>query len=85
MPVEERIGLDNQERLFPSLGRPCEYNQEQPILPGTCWTLHLTANNDQLLTEKRVFASSSALVRVRSVSVPANSEWQVGRVHRCKR
>jgi hypothetical protein len=55
MPAEEGLGLDNQERLFPAMGSPCEQDQEQPIRPGTRWALDLTAENDQLLTKQRVF------------------------------
>ena len=54
MPAEEGIGLHNQQRLFPVPGGPREDDQEQPIGPGTRCALHLTAEDDQLLTEQRV-------------------------------
>jgi hypothetical protein len=40
MPLQKGVGLNNQERLFPSLGRPCEEYEEDPIRPGTNWALH---------------------------------------------
>ena len=55
MPAEEGIGLHNEERLFPVPDGSREQDQEQPIGPGTRWALHLTTEDDQLLTEQRVF------------------------------
>jgi hypothetical protein len=80
------VRLHDHERLFPSLGRPREEEPQHPISPGTRWALHLTTQDDQLLTEERVdHAMSSALGRVRSVSVPPTSERVLGLVHWRKR
>jgi hypothetical protein len=55
MPTEEGIGLHNEERLFPTAGRPCEQYQEHAIGLGTRWALHPTAEDNQLLTKQGVF------------------------------
>ena len=57
MPAEEGIGLHNEKRLFPVPDGSREYDQKQPIGPGTCWALHLTAEDDQLLAQQRVFGN----------------------------
>lgn len=55
MPLQERVGMHHQGRLFPSLGRSREHDQEDAIHPGTLWALHLTAENKELLTEQGIF------------------------------
>ena len=52
MPAEEGIGLNNEERLFPVPDGPRQHDQEESIGPGTRWALHLTAKDDQLLSEQ---------------------------------
>ncbi len=61
MPAEERIGLDNEERLFPTAGSPCEQHQKYLIRLGTHWALHLTAQRDELLTEQGIFSDEVRL------------------------
>lgn len=55
MPVEKSIGLNNEERLFPVPDGSREHDREQPIGSGTSWALHLTAKDDQLLSQQGVF------------------------------
>ena len=55
MPAEEGLGLNNEERLFPTADSPREDDQEHAIGLGTGWTLHLAAEDDQLLTKQRIF------------------------------
>ena len=67
MPAEEGIRLNNEERLFPAAGSPCEQHQEDPIRLGTRWALHLTTKDDQLLPSNAFSAMSSDLVRAKIV------------------
>ena len=55
MPAEERIGLDNEERLFPRADDPCQQDQADPLRPSASWALDLTTENDELLSQQRVF------------------------------
>src|SRR5215469_3971179 len=57
MPAEEGVGLNNEERLFPTAGSPCEQHQEHTIGPGTRWALHPTSKDDQRLSEQSVFGN----------------------------
>ena len=50
MPAEEGIGLHKEKHLFPVPGGPREYEQEESISPGTRWALHLTVEDNQLLS-----------------------------------
>lgn len=59
MPAEMGIGLNNEQCLCPTAGSSCEQYQEQPIDPGTRWTLDLTVEDDQLLTEQRVLGDEA--------------------------
>ena len=61
MPAEKGIRLNNEERLFPTAGSPCEQHQKYLIRPGTHWALHLTAQNDELLTKQGVFCDEVRL------------------------
>jgi hypothetical protein len=55
MPAQQRIGLDDEERLFPAMVNARKQDQEHPVRPGTRWALHLTVKDDQLLAKQRVF------------------------------
>ena len=50
MPFQEGIGLDNQKRLFPPMDSTCEQHQEHSISLGASRALHLTAEDNELLT-----------------------------------
>ena len=78
-------GSNNEKRLFPSLGRPREQDQQQTIRPGTRWALDVTAEDDQLLTKERIFGNEFHLVRARSMRVQALTERVVGFVHWSRR
>ncbi len=56
MPAQQSVGLHNEERLLPSACGPCEHDQEHPIGLSTSWTLHLSAENDELLSQECVFS-----------------------------
>jgi hypothetical protein len=61
MPAEEGIRLHKEKCLLPSFGRPREYDQEEPISPGTRWALDLTTEDDQRLPEQRSFGDKFGL------------------------
>jgi hypothetical protein len=61
MPAEEGIRLHKEKRLLPSLGRPREYDQEEPVSPATRWALDLTTEDDQRLPEQRMFGDKFGL------------------------
>jgi hypothetical protein len=61
MPAEEVIGLTNVERLFPTANRPCKQDHEQPTRLRTGWSFDLTAEDDELLAEHRIFGDELRL------------------------
>jgi hypothetical protein len=61
MSAEEGIGLNNEERLFPSGDSPCEQYQEHPISLRIGGSFDLTTKDDQLLTEHGVFGDKFRL------------------------
>ena len=67
MPAEESVGLRNQERLLPMADSPCKHHQKDPIRPGIRWALDLAAEDDQLLTEERVFGDEFSLGAVQII------------------
>lgn len=61
MPAEEGIGLHKEKCLFPISDGPRKHHQEQPIGPGIRRTLHLTTEDDQVLSEQRIFGDEFGL------------------------
>jgi len=57
MPAEEGFGMHKEKSLFPPAHGPCEQYQEHSLGLDTRWALRLTAEDDQLLTEQRVFGN----------------------------
>ena len=55
MPLEQRLWLGNEQGLFPGPNCPRQKNQEHPVRFGTGGSFHLSPDDDQLLTKKRVF------------------------------
>ena len=61
MPPQERLGLNDDERLFPGPHHACQQDQEHPVFPGTSRPFHLSTENDHLLTEERIFCHQLGL------------------------
>ena len=61
MSGEEGLGPHNEERLCPVPDGSCKYDEKQPIEPGTCGALYLTAKDDQLLSQQGVLGSELGL------------------------
>ncbi len=61
MPSQKRPWLDNDQGLFPGPNRPRKKNQEHPVRFGTGGSFHLSPDDDQLLTKKRVFCHEFGL------------------------
>ena len=61
MPAEKGLGLNNEERLFPTADSSCKDEQKYAIGTGAGCTLHLTTKHDQLLTEQRIFGDRFSL------------------------
>ena len=55
VPAEKRLWLDQEERLFPGSDHPCQEHQEKPIRLAVHWSLDLSAQDDELLPQQRVF------------------------------
>src|SRR5215469_16204350 len=55
MPSQERLWLDNEQRLLPVPNRPRQKNQEHPVRFGTGRSFHLSAEDNELLVQERVF------------------------------
>ena len=61
MPGEDDLGLHKEKCLFPVTGGPRKRQQEEPADLDTRWALHLTAKDDQLLAEQRIFCDEFGL------------------------
>ena len=61
MPGEEGLGPHNEERLSPVPDSPCKQQQEESIGLATRWALHLTAKDDQLLSQQDVLGDEFGL------------------------
>ena len=55
MPPQERLWLNDEQRLFPGVYHSCQQDQEHPVGPGTGRPFHLSTQGDQLLTQQGVF------------------------------
>ena len=55
MPPQERLWLNHEKRLLPCSRRSSEQDQKQPIRFGAGWSFHLSAQDDKLLAQERVF------------------------------
>ena len=82
MPAEEGLGPHNVEHLFPVTGGPCEYDEKQAIGPGTWWTLHLTAKDDQLLSQQRILGDEFSPGAGQIGERPCQKDRLLGRVQR---
>jgi len=58
---EPRLWLDNDEGLFPVLDYPGQKNQKQAVRRGRGGSFHLSPENDELLTQERVFCHQLGL------------------------
>jgi hypothetical protein len=83
MPAEECVGLGDEERLLPVLAATGEKDELEAIGLRNDGFLGLAVKDDELLTEQRIPAMRSALLRVRSVAVLSAIEWREGWV-RCR-
>ena len=55
MPEQQRLWLNNEERLFPGANDPGQKNQKLPIRLATGRSFHLPPENDQLLARASHF------------------------------
>jgi len=49
MPTQERLWLDNEQGLLPSLNGSCQQYQHFPIRLATSWSFDLSAQDNKLL------------------------------------
>jgi len=49
MSPEQRFRLNNEQRLFPILNRPCQKHEQHSIGPGECWSFDLPTEDNELL------------------------------------
>ncbi len=61
MPTQERLWLDDEQRLLPCSYHPGQKHQEQPIRCGTDRSFHLPSENNELLTQECVFCHELGL------------------------
>jgi hypothetical protein len=55
VPLEKRLWLNQEERLFPGPDHPCQEHQEKPIRLVVHRSFDLSAQDDELLPQQRVF------------------------------
>jgi len=51
MPAQERVRLDNMQRLLPELRQRGQQNQSQPVALVQLRSLYLSIEHDQLLSQ----------------------------------
>jgi len=61
MPPQQRLWLNDEQRLFPGPHHFCQQDQEHPVGPGTGRSFHLSPQDDQLLTQQGVFCHKLGL------------------------
>jgi len=61
MPSQERLWLNDEKRLFLVSSHLGQKHQEHPIRFGTGRSFHLSAEENELLTEERVFCHKFGL------------------------
>jgi hypothetical protein len=55
MPAQQRLWLNDDEGLFPGPNHSCQEHQEHAVCLGTGRSFHLSTQDEQLLTQERVF------------------------------
>ncbi len=61
MPPQERLWLNDEQRLLPGSDHPGQKHQVHPIRFGTGRSFHLSPQDDQLLTQEGVFCDQFGL------------------------
>ena len=61
MPAQQRLWLDNEQRLLPGPHHSCQQDQEHAVRLGTDRLFHLATQDDQLLTQQGVFCDEFGL------------------------
>ena len=61
MPPQERLWLNDEQRLLPGSNHFCQQHQEHPICFGVSRSFDLSTENNQLLTQKRIFCHEFGL------------------------
>jgi hypothetical protein len=61
MPPQESLWLNNEQRLFPCSNHSCQKHQEHAIRFGTDGSLGVSAQDNQLLAQERVFCHEFGL------------------------
>ena len=55
MPPQERLWLDDEQRLLPGPYHSCQKHQEHAVCLGTGRSFHLSPQDDELLTQEGIF------------------------------
>ena len=61
MPPQERLWLNNQQRVLPGPNGSCQEYQEQPIRFGKGGSFHVPTEDDERLSEEGVFSHQFGL------------------------
>ena len=61
MPMEERLWLNDEQRLLPCSNHPGQKHEEHAIRFGTGGSFHLSAEGNELLMEQCVFCHEFGL------------------------
>ena len=61
MPPKQRLRLNDEQGLLPGANDPRQQDQEHVVGPGTGRPFHLSAQNDELLTQECIFCHEFGL------------------------
>src|SRR5438876_506266 len=61
MPAQQRLWLNDEERLLPCPNHPCQEDEEHAIRFRACGAFHLAPEDDELLSQEGIFCHQLGL------------------------
>jgi hypothetical protein len=71
VPPQQRVGLDEVERVPPAACAPGEHDQEEPVCSPESRALHTSPQDDELLAKKSVLCKEFAAASRGVAAIPA--------------
>ena len=78
MPTEERVGFEDEERLFPILDAAGKEDELETISLRNGRLFDLAVKDNQLLAKQSVFSDQVGFTACKSAAVLNTIEWREG-------
>jgi len=78
MEAEQRLWLNDEERLLPCPNHPCQEDEEHAIRFRACGAFHLAPEDDELLSQEGIFCHQLGLASAKvgqGLQRQGGSEW----------